>query len=365
MRNLTSKLRDTAGFTLAEIILVVAVIAILVSLSTPPIIEFIKMRDIRTEQNRMVEITKAMRAYLADRNTLPADSSTTWADEFSRYTNLSSQEVSTDTWGNPRVYVRYIVTDTFLGTDINVFYATLHSAGPDRKAAGGASTAGGAAISNSGIATNSDNFSVLTDSGWWKNKSSDTLRLASFVDAQPALDDLMARFTDYPEKIEKYKASLERLDRIAEALEGYSRTKYNERAVFCMTTTCTTPAEKFIYYPRATSSGPSTYYGANVESDLTTYNSGAAIYNGSNDTTRRTHMINLMRILGLPDEYCCNAMETITNTKNEVPFYYFSNPRPRSGTGCGTQPNPQSTTPALARTLPARITVENTTNTCG
>lgn len=357
---------DSAGFTLAEMILVVAVMAILVSLSTPPILGFMRQRDIQQEQNRLNEIGKAMRLYLADNSILPADSSTTWANDFARYTNLSAAEIANDTWGMPRKYIMYATTDTFLGTDINVYYATLHSSGPDRVADGSASTAGGPVVANSGIAQVNGSFAVTTNLWWWKNRTTNAARLTSFVDTQPALDDMMIRFTDYPDKIAKYKTSLERLERIAQALEGYSTTKYNEMVVFCMTSTCSPTAEKFIYYPRAASSGANTIYGSNTEADLTTYNSGNPINNSTTHATRRTHMINLMRILGLPDEYCCNALEMIAGTKNEMPFYYFSNPRPRGPSGaCGTQPNPQSATPATARTLPARITVENTAATCG
>lgn len=344
---------------MAEIILVVAVMAIIVSMSTPPLIEFMKRRDIQVEENTQNEILKAMKLYLADRNTLPADSSATWADEIARYTNLSAMQIANDKWGVPRVYVRLIVPETFLGTNVNIFYVTLHSAGPDRKAAGGAASAGGAVITNSGIAAATNAFEALTSTNWWKNKASDTLRIDSFVSAQPALDDMMVRFTDYPDKVDKYNKSLERLNRISEALESYSTTKYNETVVACLSpAVCSPTPEQYIYYPRSAednATNPSTYYPSIVNNDLTTYNSGNAVSNNdADDATRRTHMINLMRILGLPDEYCCNALETITGTKNEVPFFYFSNPRPRTGTGtCGTRPNPTT-----GRPLPARLTIQ-------
>ncbi|MCP5405693.1 MAG: prepilin-type N-terminal cleavage/methylation domain-containing protein [Pseudomonadaceae bacterium] len=358
-------LNNKQGFTLAEVILVVAVIAILVSLTAAPVIEFMKMRDIRSEENEMNEIMKAANAYLEDRNELPADTGGTWADELARYTSLSADQIANDTWGNPRMYVMHKINETFLGTPIEVYYVTLHSAGPNRKADGGAASAGGDPVSNSGIATGSDVFSAVTDTGWWKNKTTDTLRVQAFVDAQPAMDDMMVRLTDYPEKIQKYKTSLERLQRISEALEGYATSRYNETVVACMSTTCSPLPEQLIYYPPSANSGPSTYYAGNVNADITTYNGGSMIDNSTNDANRRDGMINLMRILGLPDEYCCNALKSITGSKNEVPFYYFSNPRPRLGSGtCGNRPNPQSTNPALSRTLPARIAVSDA-GTCG
>lgn len=355
----------TGGFSLAEIILVVAVVAILVSMSTPPIIEFMKRRDIQNEQNTMAEIVKAMKAYLEDRNTLPLDSSATWSTDLAAYTNLSSNQIANDTWGQPRRYIRYSLTDTFLGTSVEIFYVTLHSMGPDQRADGGAATAGDVAIANSGIAASSNVFEVSTAPSWWSNKADNATRISFFASAQPADDDIMTRFTDYPAKITKYKTSLERLTRIGEALETYARTKYNEMAAYCTTVVCSPTAEQVIYYPRSNDAGnPNTYYGSNVESDLTTYNSGAPIYNVDTDhSTRRTHMVNLMRILGLPDEYCCNALETFTpagaTKPSEMPFYYFSNPRPRNGAGgCSARPDPAASGSA-GRTLPARMTIKS------
>jgi prepilin-type N-terminal cleavage/methylation domain-containing protein len=372
----------TSGFTLAEIILVVAVMAILVSLSTPAVMSFLQRRDIQAEENTLVEIAKAMKSYITDRNSMPAVTAVAancssappnWAVEFSRYSNLSARQIACDTWDRPRAYAMFQRPDTFLGTTIDIFYASVHSSGPNLIANGASASAGGAADSTPGIHINGNNFSN-TNAGttWWHRiSSSDDAKIDAFVGMQPAVDDQLIRFTDYADKIEKYKKSLERLDRIAEALESYSRTKYNE-AVFACGGSCAPAPENRIFYPRAANPGApndsAAYYYSTIQDDLNTYNGGNAIVNAggsvANHNARREDMINLMRLLGLPDEYCCNALETYTPSTGakpiEMPFYYFSNPRPRTGPStCGGRPNPNT-----GGTLPARLTI-TLTNACG
>lgn len=368
----------TSGFTLAEIILVVAVMAILVSLSTPPIIEFLKRRDIQNEQNMLVDITKAMKSYLIDRTTLPAvtalgacdgSAAPQWATDLSRYSNLSANQIACDVWNRPRAYLMFARQEVFLGTTINVYYASVHSSGPDLVADGASATAGGAADSTPGISVSGNNFgATTTGTVWWSRITNDDSKLDAFVAMQPADDDQLIRFTDYPDKVEKYNTSLERMERIAQALESYSKTKYNEAVVACGDP-CATPPEDYIFYPRAASAGSpadsASYYHSSLTADLNTYNGGAAINNTTTHANRRTAMINLMRMLGLPDEFCCNALETYTPSPGakplEMPFYYYSNPRPRnsSGTCQSVRPNP-----ATGATLPARLTITST-NACG
>lgn len=365
----------TSGFTLAEIILVVAVMAILVSLSTPPIVEFLKRRDIQNEVNMQNDIVKAMKSYLTDRTTLPAvtaldtcasgSTQPTWASELARYSNLSARQISCDVWNRPRVYAMFTRAEAFLGSTINVYYASLHSSGPDLSADGASATAGGAADSTPGIHTSGKNFSAPTaGTTWWHRITGDDNKLNAFVGMQPAMDDQLIRFTDYPDKVEKYKVSLERLERIAQALESYSKTKYNEAVVAC-NGVCANPPEDFIFYPPSSQGYVQANYHSTVRSETSTANGGTAtISAATNNVTRKTQMRNLMRLLGLPDEYCCNALATFAPTAGakpeEVPFYYFSNPRPRTSSGCGTRPDP-----ATGRTLPARLSVDDGTAACG
>jgi hypothetical protein len=64
-------------------------------------------------------------------------------------------------------------------------------------------------------------------------------------------------------------------------------------------------------------------------------------------------MIDLMRILGLPDSHCCSAMELGVDDL-PLPFYYYSNPRRKVGAGCDVR----GSNPTLHIILPPRIVVD-------
>ena len=70
-------------------------------------------------------------------------------------------------------------------------------------------------------------------------------------------------------------------------------------------------------------------------------------------------MISLMRMIGLPDDHCCNAMALDAN-QQEIPFFYYSNPKERTGpASCPVRPskgNPQW--------QPARVRLD-ADNLCG
>lgn len=407
----TFKKMATAGFSMLEIIMVVGVMSVLAGLSAPPLMEFLKRRDIQAEQNALAEISKALKAYAADRNLLPSDTlaatnANGWATQIARYTNKSVNEIALDTWGEPRMYVMRAEPESFLGTTVNIFYASVHSAGPNRRAEGSlvngtctAATTGCvrvAGTSPTGFAT--FQLPVAAGTGWWRAGGTTTAFcnacVQRFVDMQPAADDLLTRFTDYPDKVDRYNTTLERMQGIAQALETYAKTQYATRVSTCTAYTGYTPpaycsasptTEQQVYYPRSQSaadnvaggvagSSAANLYGNAAESravDLTTFNSGAPITSTSANTqaahlARRTQMINLMRLLGLPDSYCCSALTNIPNAAGTgsyvdpatgkpvgMPFYYFANPRPRSSaTACGTRPV------AASLKLPARITTQ-------
>jgi hypothetical protein len=130
---------------------------------------------------------------------------------------------------------------------------------------------------------------------------------------------------------------------------------------------CNPTPENYIYYPPSYNEAygqSTTMVPAVILSDLSQYTANNWIYVGQtlNHQNRRVMMQLMMRMLGLPDEYCCNALENIPGTKQEMPFYYYSNPRPRNAVGgCAARPTPNNA-------LPARITVqgvEDTPSICG
>ncbi|MCA3244325.1 MAG: prepilin-type N-terminal cleavage/methylation domain-containing protein [Alphaproteobacteria bacterium] len=365
------------GFTLAEMILVVTILAILLGVSTPPLFSFMKQRDIQQEENTLQELRRALQAYLADRNQLPpVDVPITpdveWAVALAGYTNLSAVQMALDEWGNPRAYLR--LTDTtrsIQGAPVAVNYATFLSAGPDRQASDA-----------SGVAVLNQVFAEPTNTLWWSNQATLAQSVQQFGSLTLAGDDLMVKFTDYPEKLERYQLTLDRMDRIANAVESLARVNYSQAVTNCAGlprdangltgTECDTPGaiERKLYYPIGLPANGDTitpgYYEELYTQNDTPADDQVRVSNNDTDTQRRDDMVKLMRLLGLPDEFCCSALETITvsGAPEPKPFYYFSNPRPRgiSG-GCGTRPGVNS------QKLPARITTINNDSasppTCG
>ncbi|PIZ30667.1 MAG: hypothetical protein COY40_04120 [Alphaproteobacteria bacterium CG_4_10_14_0_8_um_filter_53_9] len=356
------------GFTLPEMIIVVAVIAILATLSTPPVIQFLKQKDRQNEELTLMEIRNAMKAYLQETGELPGSGegnpaiATNWSVLLARKTNMSPQQLALDTWSRPRVFISGSVDEVMLGSTVPIWYASVHSAGPDREADGGEIVAPSTA---SGIALNSTDFGAVTSTNWWHRYSAGNPDVGMFSRLTPLEDDIMVKFTDIDDKIKRYNQTLERLKAIGESLDVYSKSAFGERLLYCNGTTCSPTAEEQIYYPPSDNYGTySLYAGTRGESDADiyngnkngTFNSNEAISQNSNNATRKTDMVNLMRILGLPDSYCCSAIEMFSNsgTLEEVPFYYSSNPRPRaSSTTCGSRPG------VGQRHLPARVLTHN------
>lgn len=345
------------GFTLVEVILVTIVLAIMVTVSTPTLYRFFQQRDAQNDQNNLQELRRALQAYVAERNALPG--ANTWVADLSGYSNLSTRDIGTDAWGVSRSYIPYTdTTRTLQGSAVPILYATIMSTGPDRLAS-----------PTTGVAISSNRFAANGATGWWNFNTATAVNV--FGSLRPAGDDQMVKFTDFSEKLARYNLTLERLDRISEALETFAKTNYANQVALCAgsqsgTALCTTAGavERVVYYPRALA--------INDTNDTATYfNTTTIVNNQGTDTQRRqntavtpnTGMIPLMRTLGLPDEFCCSAI-TLGADGQPMPFYYFSNPRPRNSSGgCGTRPV------AADYKLPARMTSVNndsgTPPTCG
>ncbi len=366
-----------AGFTLAEMILVVAIISILLGVSTPSIYQFMKQRDIQQEENTLQEMRRALQAYLADKNALPqldnpATPEVEWAIDLAGYTNLSAAEMALDTWDENRVYVNYVdSTRNIQGSSVAINYVTFMSSGPDKVAA-----------ASTGVAIDGTKFAAPTDPDWWAITGTPAQRTSLFGQLASADDDLMTKFTDYAEKLDRYNLTLQRMDRIANAVESLARLRYGEEVSACAglprnssgqtgIPKCDIPGalEQVVYYPIGT---PSNLDGWNINLHRyqEIYNAGAVavddqvnVRNGQPDNVRRQDMIKLMRLLGLSDDFCCSALEMGTDGEPK-PFYYFSNPRPRGiSANCGTRPD------LATQKLPARLSTINDDSasppTCG
>lgn len=343
------------GFTLAEMIIVITVLAVLVTISTPAIFEFMRQRDRQAEENQLIDLRKALQAYVADKNALP--SPTTWATDLAGYTNLSINQIANDTWNTPRAFLVYQDTTRNLqGTQVPIFYASIHSAGPNRQA-----------DAITGIAVAGTAFAPATDAAWWPNLANQQVTTFSALTA--GADDLLIRFTDYPEKLERYNLTIQRMDRITTALEAYAKNGYANKVTACGNlakdpdtgltgdSTCDNGMpERIVYYPRSLAVAATT-------DNALYWNTTTYVNNSQSEANRRTAMRGLMRLLGLPDDFCCSAI-TLASDGQPSPFFYFSNPRPRNaGGGCAARPGVSD------MKLPARLTTTNddtaSTPTCG
>jgi prepilin-type N-terminal cleavage/methylation domain-containing protein len=379
-------IRGRAGFTLAEMILVVSILTILLAVSTPSLFGFIQQRDIQQEENVLQDLRRALQAYIADKNALPrlddpATPAVEWAEDLAGYTNLSVVQIARDQWDNPRSFIRYVDTSRNIqGASVSVNYATIMSAGPDRQVE---------AITNR-IPVQSTSmgpvFAAPADTGWWANQSTPTnlqASIAAFGSLATAGDDLMVKFTDYPEKLDLYNLTLQRMDRLANALESIARVRYGEMVGYCAglprntngltgNTSCDTPGEieRIVYYPIGVPSNTSgwdetfhTYHFIYTGASAPPTADQVRVRNAQGDTVRRGDMVKLVRMLGLPDDFCCSALERGTDSEPK-PFFYFSNPRPRGVSGgCGTRPGLSD------QKLPARLATVNDDSasppTCG
>ncbi|RYG61563.1 MAG: type II secretion system protein [Alphaproteobacteria bacterium] len=376
--NLMPRFRKNKGFTMVEMVVTVAVLAILVSLSMPAIYDYIRFRDQQREDVALIEIQKALEAYLAAKGTLPAETTTgtnAWYNVLAGYTSLPADDIKNDVYGRARTYVRYQNTAgrSMQNTPVSVFYATVHSMGANGIAENKYKNTSGSNVTIPGISlntsTNPVSFKAASDGVWWKAQvgsgSTDQLKadsvVASFSGLRPGGDDHLMRFTNYTDVLERYKLTTQRLDTLSQALETYARSRYAERVAGCVTTpssgNCTGGVpEKTIYYPRSLPSAAVNEVVTGTNRNVIYNVTGRIVDNGASVSTRRTQMQDLMDILGLPRDNCCSAL-------TDEPFYYFSNPRPRTSSGCGNRP--RSTAAVEEQKLPARVTTVNDSDTCG
>jgi prepilin-type N-terminal cleavage/methylation domain-containing protein len=360
---------DRRGFTLVELVIAVAVMAILIGATIPGVFEFIKMRDKQREQVALEEVRKAMQAYLAQNGSLPDDAipaTTPWSEALASFSKLSADQIANDTWGRPRTYVATNFKRNINNLDVIINYATVVSMGENGKA-----------TSSTGVPVSGNAFAGSSNSGWWKKlgiTDDDKVKYFSDVKVPTDSDDLILKFNDYPEKLEAVNVTTQRLGKITDALESYSRANYAAWINYCGTLTRdaggNTPdancnngmPERIIYSPYGKRSGaladsasyfiPTANGVATTTSVLPTSNSSlkAVVSNSNNDTTRRAEMVDLMRTLGLPDDFCCSAINAGSDNLPK-PFFYFSNPVPMVGGACATI-RPGASSPKY----PARVT---------
>lgn len=314
------------GFTIVEAIIVTAVLAAVTVMAFPNFVQFFQMQEETMEESAMSEIKRALEAYADENNSLPP--AATWVSDLAPYASLSENAIEFDQWEQARAYHVISETVTYRSASVVVDYAVVYGHGIER------------GLGSSGVAVNLP-ASLTT--------------VTSYATLQPELGDYMVKYTNYKQQIKNYELTEQRLKDISSALASYATTRFNEAVVAGV------PAnpEEFIYYPptddTALAAPDTASYSTAVTGDLDTI-AGSANYvlsaDPADDVQRRTDMVILMRFLGLPDNYCCSALDV-----NETPFFYYSNPMPRQGAGCGTRPG------STDRKLPPRIRV--TDDNCG
>ena len=342
-----------AGFTMVEMIIVIAVLALLGGMMAPALTDFLDQQKLQREEQEMREIREAMELFVDRHNRLPDEdplnnafcntTNNTWDECLASVSNLSPNNFRTDTWGQVRQYIHYAdAAGVMLGTVVEMHYGTVLGSGPDLTPEAG-----------TGIATEVDAVTNLVEfaeddhADWWANDADAATRLREFQELEPVGDDLVVKLTDRFTKKERYETTLERLRAISEALGSYAKSQYNAAVIageadaelknfFPPSSVAGVPADDVNKYGDAivdAGGDMATYFGA-VNARVENREGTAAL-----ETARRTSMQQLMRLLGLPDSYCCSALQRddFDNTE-ESAFFYFSNPRvPLNGGGCSNR----------------------------
>ena len=103
MKPQTRPTRRSAGFSLLELIGVLAIISILASILTPPIIQQINLAIARRETAQLTEIAAAFRLAVMRENRIPDE--TGWIDMVAAEWGRPSEDVRTNDRRTPRVFV--------------------------------------------------------------------------------------------------------------------------------------------------------------------------------------------------------------------------------------------------------------------
>ena len=332
-------LKSQKGFTLPEVILIIAALAIVSTMALPDIALFFKRQSVEQEKVVLRDIQKALDSYARECNALPSltgnplrancqlEGTTgplTWYEALAAFSNLSAENIQKDVWENNRRYTHGINSRTYRQGPVNFHYATVRSVGEDRCD----NTTTGLPCPISPEATFTPDWDISAN-------------LTSYEQFEVDGDDLMVKYTDNQRKIAAQDETVRRLERIIDALDRYAQARFNEEVhagVTCI-------SEKLFYPPslqsevvshnnpnhpdpdcRNLGTNINDRYGQAVLDDVLIISSADNWVDTQNVglLPRRNAMITLMRILGLPEDHCCSAV-------TGVPFYYYSNPPTGAG----------------------------------
>lgn len=326
-------IKNNKGFTIVEAIIVTAVLAAVTVMAFPNFIQFFQIQEETREASAMAEIKSALESYAEENKSLPAAAN--WAVDLAPYASLSSNAIANDVWGQPRLYKRVTENVNFRSAAINVDYVVVYSHGMIR---GEGDTGVDFNLAGVGVFDDKDDYAAI----------------------EATFGDSLVRFTNYRQQIANYKETERRLKDISDALASYATTAFNEAIVGGVAN-----AEQYIYYPPSAGDDGDIaaadiplLYGATTIAGLNNISAGTIdqiSVDDAGDATRKVDMTFLMRMLGLPDSHCCEALTPASRA-----FFYYSNPKPRLAGGppnCGARPT------ALTSKLPPRVRV--TADECG
>lgn len=340
------------GFTLPEVIMVVAVMAIVSAMAFPDIVSFFKRQSFEQEKIIQADIVKALDAYSKNRTAQVATGSDTtgdgstivtvplgdapgayadpkictetgWGKQLAGFSNLSAEEICNDVWGEPRIYTVARDMLSYRDGQFDTYYVSIFSPGENK--------------------TDDTNMS--------KNPWTDAAGYGAY---QALGDDHVAKFSDVKLKTELFEETLRRMDRVVEALDRYAQARYNEALLI------NEPYNSLkLFYPAEDQDysninaeddrpvgiqQPGSWYGEKVKTDVQNAAGQNSLATGSgvDSGVRKGEMEALMRVIGLPQEFCCNAL-------TGEPFYYYSNPiiKMNSGMGCKRRVEPPYMPPKL------------------
>lgn len=263
-------MKKIQGFTMAEVIIVVAVLAIVFTLAMPDMTKLFDRHNQMLEVNRLNEIYKSLDLYTKNNRRTPAVA--TWYDDLAQYTELSSDQIRYDVWNIERSYGTFSSVSSYLGTSYNVYYATVLSAGIDKN------------FSHS-LPTNVSEFTNFNATNNIFSKSG---------------EDYAIKYTDQSHKISLLETTLDRMEKLSLALERYARVKQIDSIA-----DDPDQVDNLIYYPkdgRGNSDPAASKYFSTVDEIDTTNNATS-----------------LAKTLGLPEEY---GIDAVTGGN----MWYISNP---------------------------------------
>ena len=326
------------GLTLAETLMTVAVVSILIAVTLPSLGTVYDRYRTRQEQQIQLEIYDALLRFAKDYNALPADGSSNpmcgsgnqfWYNCLTHELDYSVEQIRFDIWGEERHYVATTRTKTVVGEAFTVHYASVHSKGPDQRAAAA-----------TGIGVSGSNYAGIGSSAWWANMAGSTA-LTTFETLTPAGDDVLIKVTDNVVKGAKLKETQERLNAINQALYDFEQVHYITDLQSGMASVANA-VDSRVHYPVAYQSVAvdnvgTTYGTALMNTTNSVFSGGRRIENRDGNNTdkrnRRNDMVALMRMIGLPDAYCCSEIDIEENAVNprdytqRQPFFYYANPK--------------------------------------